>query len=88
MSYRAGIGGGLAHALGGPRDPHIVCDGCGVTRTIYSNKRSYLPARWFLDRKPAPRWELVRVADNLDLDYCPECKARRKAAKEMKDAKD
>lgn len=84
MSYRVGIGGTLAHALGGmPRDPHIVCDGCGVTRSVYANNRSYGPAKWLLDRKPAPGWELVRQEDTRGWDYCPECKARRKAAREV-----
>lgn len=84
MSYRAGIGGTLAYALGGmPRDPHIVCDGCGVTRSVYANRQSYGPAKWLLDRKPAPGWELVRVADTRGWDYCPACKARRKAAREV-----
>ena len=81
MSYRAGIGGALAYALGGmPRDPHIVCDGCGLRRTVYSKRGDV--ARWFLARKPAPGWELVKQADTRDcLDYCPECKARRKEVK-------
>jgi len=82
MSYRAGIGGGLVYTLGGmPRDPHIVCDGCGVTRSVYPTKQKYVPAKWFLDRKPAPGWEFVRVADGRDWDYCPECKAKRKEVK-------
>lgn len=76
MSYRAGIGSALAHALGEkPSNPHIVCDGCGVTRTVYASNG---PAKWFLDRKPAPQWELVRVEGERGWDYCPACKARRK----------
>jgi len=82
MSYRAGIGDSLVYTLGGmPRDPHIVCDGCGVTRSVYPKKQSYVPAKWFLNRKPAPGWEFVRVADGRDWDYCPACKAKRKEVK-------
>jgi hypothetical protein len=83
MSYRAGIGGTLANVLGVPRDPHIVCDGCGATRTIYSRRGVGAPAMWFIKRKPAPGWELVRQEDTRGWDYCPECKARRKAAQEV-----
>lgn len=82
MSYRAGIGGRMAMVLRvEPTEPHIVCDGCGVTRTVYANKNSYAPAKWLLDRKPAPGWELVRQAETRGWDYCPACKTRRKEEK-------
>jgi len=82
MSYRAGIGGALAAVLHmEPTEPHIVCDGCGLRRTVYTKRGA--PAAWFLARKPAPGGEIVQQADTQGLDYCPACKARRKAAKEV-----
>jgi hypothetical protein len=48
---------------------------------VYSQRGIGAPAAWFLDRKPAPGWELVRVADERGWDYCPSCKAKRKEAK-------
>jgi len=81
VSYRAGISGTTAAFLRmEPTEPCIVCDGCGLRRTVYSKRGDV--ARWFLARKPAPGWELVKQADTRDcLDYCPECKARRKEVK-------
>jgi hypothetical protein len=81
VSYRAGITGTMAAVLRvEPTEPCIVCDGCGLRRTVYSQRGIGAPAAWFLDRKPAPGWELVRVADERGWDYCPACKAKRKEA--------
>lgn len=79
MSYRAGIGARLAHRFGAePSDPHIVCDGCGMIRTVYKRAGHWIPAAWLLDGRPAPGWAGGRNADGLTrTDYCPVCKATR-----------
>lgn len=71
MSYQCGIGPSM-RALGiQPRDPHIVCDGCGATRVITS---SHVPPAWFLDGKPPPKWRLLRKHDGSNRwDLCPTC---------------
>lgn len=54
MGYRAGIGPGLeAHGLM-PRDPHVVCDGCGRIATIYTKRGDV--AQWMLKRRSPPGW--------------------------------
>lgn len=76
MSYRCGIDGSLAKALGVvPGDPRIVCDGCAVVQRVTT--RSGLPAAWFRDGRAAPRWEMVRT-DGVRRDYCPTCKVSRR----------
>ena len=80
MSYHCGIGASLAHEFGGaPCDPHIVCDGCGITRSIYRSKTVYEPAAWFFDGKHAPGWSGGRVAGtHRREDWCPTCRPRKK----------
>ncbi len=81
MSYRTGIGTAAAILLGvEPTDPCIVCDGCGLQRTVYSKRGVGAPAAWFLDRKPAPGWALVRQENTRGWDYCPACKSKLKEA--------
>jgi hypothetical protein len=74
MSYRAGITGTMAAVLRvEPTEPCIVCDGCGLRRTVYSQRGIGAPAKWFLDRKAAPGWS-VWHKDGVRLDWCPRCK--------------
>jgi hypothetical protein len=78
VSYRIGITNTVAAILGvEPTDPCIVCDGCGLKRTVCS-KRGGAPAAWFIERKPAPGWALV-TGENSRRDYCPTCKRAQKA---------
>lgn len=70
MTYQCGM-----NFPGARRDPAIVCDGCGLRRSVTT--RSGLPAKWFLDLKPAPGWAMVRREDAIGLyrrDWCPRCK--------------
>ena len=80
MSYRAGIGGSLAKRFGQePTEPHIVCDICGKTRTVYANKNSFAPGKWLLNGKKAPGgWTGGRRGGIEDgrIDFCPECSDR------------
>lgn len=80
MSYHAGVGGGMRRFGLEPCEPHIVCDDCGRTRTVYANKQSYQPGAWFLDGKKAPGgWTGGRTKDGLRReDYCPECSEKRR----------
>ena len=81
MSYRAGIGGGLARKFGAqPSDPYIICDGCGCTRTVYSGRNSFAPAKWLLNGRAAPGgWTGGRRDDLTRDDWCPKCSADMEA---------
>lgn len=73
MTYHAGMNGF------GPRDcdPHITCDGEGCETIARVSSRDGKPYTWFLDRKPAPGWKMIRVDEPFSRkDYCPSCKAR------------
>ncbi len=71
MSYRAGIGPGMA-ALGlQPGEPHIVCDGCGCTHEV--STRTSIAAVWFLKDRSPPRWGGHGHGTPSRRDYCPEC---------------
>ncbi len=65
MSYLAGLG-----FLGNYRDPALVCDGCGLRRSV--TKPSGMPFAWFLDRKKAPGWKFDGSKD-MRRDWCPRC---------------
>jgi hypothetical protein len=74
VSYRVGIGALLAANRGAARDPHIECDGCGITRPV---AEMGVARQWFLNGKPPPKWRGTRV-ENADgsvsrTDYCPRC---------------
>ncbi len=73
MSYRCGIGPGLA-ALGmEPGEPRVTCDGCGLRTGV--TKASGMPYAWFLNRKGPPGWKSTRTADGATShDLCPRCK--------------
>jgi hypothetical protein len=73
VSYRVGVGGGMA-ALGfQPCDPAIICDGCGLVRPIVSPGRMGPPA-WFFDGKAPPKWKLAQSEHGARQDFCPRCK--------------
>lgn len=75
VSYRAGIAPNM-RALGmTPRNPDLICDGCGKVRAVTSVYG--LPYSWLLDRKRAPGWTMVATDENR-LDYCPRCKTVRR----------
>lgn len=68
MSYLAGIGPGFDVP---PRDPQVLCDGCGATRNVLGNGG---PPSWFLARKPPPGWRGLRKHDGSKRwDLCPAC---------------
>ena len=72
MSYRAGIGAGMARIGFTPGEPHIQCDGCGAVRLV-AGKTSYAPA-WFLAGRAPPGWRGVRTHDGEKRwDLCPRC---------------
>lgn len=75
MTYRAGVGPGLARMFGvEPGGPQITCDGCGLVLRIREDRP---PPAWFLDGKAAPRWALTRPAEDVRDDRCPRCKPKR-----------
>lgn len=76
MSYRAGTNG--LQAIGIPNgEPRIICDGCGLERSV--TLKSGIPASWFLDNRAAPKWKLVRTEEPFRReDYCPRCKESHK----------
>jgi len=81
MSYHCGIGDGLEKLGMTPCDPHIACDNCGVTRSVYKKNNVMCgPAAWFLDGKKAPGgWSKESTGiDDRRLDYCPRCTEERK----------
>jgi hypothetical protein len=84
MSYHCGIGEGLEKLGMTPCEPHIACDNCGVTRSVYKNNKAMCgPAAWFLDGKKAPGgWSGGRTEiDARRIDYCPKCTELRKEKK-------
>ena len=77
MSYRAGVSPALAALIGrvGTTNPHIVCDRCGRARGVWRNARSYAPAKWLMDGRPAPGWHGGRREDGTRADVCGACVA-------------
>ncbi len=72
MSYRAGIGESMEAIGWPPRQPHIVCDGCGATHGV--GTRDSYAANWFLARKPPPGWRGLRMVNGEKRwDLCPKC---------------
>lgn len=76
MSYHCGVDGSLAKLLGVvPGNPRIVCDGCGVARSVA--RGNGLLYAWFAAGRAAPRWEMVRI-DGVRRDYCSSCRVTRR----------
>jgi hypothetical protein len=80
VSYRCGVGPLLAKLCGlpGPQEPHIICDGCGLVRSVYRSRNWYGPAAWFLAGRHAPGWTGGRNEDGTRTDYCPACSGRHR----------
>jgi hypothetical protein len=81
MSYHAGIGERLAATIGvqANPEPHIKCDRCGKTKSVYKIKSYGAPAAWFLDGKPPPGWTGGITPDGYArVDYCPQCSPHTK----------
>lgn len=62
MSYRCGVGAGMAKIGFAPRGPAIVCDGCGAE---YKIDIGVIPPRWFLDGKPPRGWHWANINDSV-----------------------
>lgn len=76
MTYRAGIGPGLAKAFGyEPGPPHVRCDEPGCDATYEAKETRFGPPRWLLDNKAPPRWSMRRERDKR-IDLCPVHKRR------------
>lgn len=75
MGYRCGIGPGMRRIGAEPREPHIVCDGCGRERLVINpNSRNFMPPKWFLVNRAAPGWRMLRVhTEEKRWDLCPKC---------------
>lgn len=75
VSYHCGIGPGMQAIGVAPREPHLVCDGCGATKLIVNpNSRIKLPPSWFLAGRAAPGWRMLRVHDGSKRwELCPKC---------------
>ena len=75
MTYHCGIGDSMSLLGFMPCEPHITCDGCGVT--AHATKRSGEPYAWLLAGKPPPKWKQLGAADR-QTHWCPECVAAGK----------
>lgn len=75
MSYRCGLGPGMASIGVTPCEPHISCDGCGVQRPIVNpNARNLMPPKWFFAKRPPPGWKGLRTHNGEKRwDLCPLC---------------
>jgi hypothetical protein len=81
VTYRCGIGAGMA-ALGiTPRDPHVVCDGCGLVATGVTHRG--FPTAWLRNGKSPPGWLMTRVdlGDEgiFRSDWCKKCRPAKAA---------
>ena len=66
MPYQCGFGAGIPGLPA--REPHFLCDGCGVKRSVVD--RLGMQTNWMLNGKPPPKWR--RDADRRT--YCHSCK--------------
>ena len=58
-------------------EPFVYCNVCGERRSVHRSKKSFEPAKWFLNGKAAPGWFGGRVeGTHVRLDICQECAAR------------
>jgi hypothetical protein len=58
-----------------PREPALVCDGCGVERPV-TGRGIACAAVWFLDGKAAPGWAMKR-GELGRVEYCPKCRTKK-----------
>jgi len=76
MSYRCGIGLGMAKFGFTPGPPVIICDNCGREHAVCGSN-SYLPYKWFLNNKAPKGWKTEKTADGLGrVDWCTKCKVK------------
>jgi len=79
VSYRAGIGQGMQSLGLAPREPHLVCDGCGAIASCFTKRGDV--AAWVLKRRPPRGWTGTRVEREDGTiersDFCPKCAAER-----------
>jgi len=73
MSYRAGVGAGLARLLGREAaGPRIICDVCGKERVIAG-----VPPTWLIEGRAVPRWKMSLDTDGRR-DVCNQCNKETK----------
>jgi ribosomal protein L37E len=72
VSYRAGLGAGMTAIGYEPRDPHIVCDGCGAVASVVG--KGHLAHDWFLAGRAPRGWRVLRSYEGANRwDLCPRC---------------
>lgn len=73
MTYRCGIGDGMARLGMVPGPPHIFCDVCGLKLEAVAT-RGGAPA--WLRKGTAPKgWGMARLPDGTRRDFCPRHKS-------------
>lgn len=71
MSYLCGLGPSMRAFGEPPREPAIVCDGCGERKSVLGYPT--LP-KWFLRNKPPPGWKGLRMRNGeKSWDLRPRC---------------
>jgi len=74
MTYRCGIGAGMAQLGFEPCEPHLVCDDCGLKLTI---DRDRIAPAWLLNNKAPKGWLCIHNREDFTrTDYCPRCKTK------------
>lgn len=73
MTYHCGVGARFAAAMGcDPVDAHVVCDGCGKTRSGITKKG--LLTQWMLKGTSPPGWTMMRRGEEQRrVDFCRQC---------------
>jgi hypothetical protein len=72
VTYRAGLGLGMASLGFTPGPPHLRCDGCGLVLEAVTQRGG--PPSWLLNRKAPKGWKMIRNDDGTRRDWCPRCK--------------
>jgi hypothetical protein len=79
VSYRCGISPGMSDLGLQPRNPHVVCDGCGLINN--GIRRDGGPMAWLRNGKAPKGWMLNRTEredGSVDRkDWCPRCRETR-----------
>ena len=72
MTYRCGMGAGMARFGFEEGPPHIICDGCGTT--LLARTRSGGAPEWLLSGKAPRGWRMQPIEDGYcRKDWCPKC---------------